>query len=261
MLELEYLLEEAKDQGLPTTKRRAIIREYLHAITLDSIYKNKQGKKLYFMGGTALRYCWRLPRFSEDLDFNTEKLGHKDFKKISQDVQKKLEKEGFKTQIDHEKRGKLYTTYINFPQVMQKYQAVDKRGIDLMIKLEANQPHWPLKTKPQVISHYGYHYTATVMAESSLITEKLCALLNRKRGRDIYDLLFMLRKKFPFDTNILKAQKIKETPKKLIKNRLKQLEKELERLGNQVKPFLFKEDDTTLIYNAPQYAEKYLKKY
>ena len=76
MLNMEYLLEEAKNNNLPVLKKRAIIREYLQIIILNSIYKQKLGKYFYFMGGAAMRYFYRLPRFCEDLDFNTPSLGY-----------------------------------------------------------------------------------------------------------------------------------------------------------------------------------------
>lgn len=38
-------------------------------------------------------------------------------------------------------------------------------------------------------------------------------------------------------------------------------EKGLKRLAEQVKPFLFREDDIELILKAPQYGKKFLSKY
>jgi len=262
MIPLKYLTQEAKEQGLPENKHRAIIREYLQNIILHSIYKTRNGKKLYFMGGTALRYCYQLPRFSEDLDFNTKKLTHKEIRNITQEATRNLQLEGFKTETQYTQRKTLYTAEINLPQIMQQYNITDQRGVDLMIKLEVNKPHWDLETKQHIISLYGYNYTPTVMTESSMITEKLCALLNRKRGRDIYDLMFMLKKKFPFNKKILAANNLPPQPKQLIIQRLKNLgEKELKRLANQVQPFLFREEDTEPIIKAQQYAQKHLKNY
>jgi len=68
MLNLAYLMEEAKELGLPQPKKRAILREYLQTIILNSIYKSNFAKSMFFVGGTALRFFYTLPRFSEDLD-------------------------------------------------------------------------------------------------------------------------------------------------------------------------------------------------
>jgi len=37
--------------------------------------------------------------------------------------------------------------------------------------------------------------------------------------------------------------------------------KELKRLAEQVKPFLFREDDVELVMKAPQYGKKFLSRY
>ena len=101
MLNMEYLLEEAKNNGLPSTKKRAILREYLQIIILNSIYKHKFGKKFFFMGGTAMRYFYRMPRFSEDLDFNTSNLDYREFSEVMEAARKDISKEGFSVELLH----------------------------------------------------------------------------------------------------------------------------------------------------------------
>jgi hypothetical protein len=131
-----------------------------------------------------------------------------------------------------------------------------------MIKIEVNRPEWRLSTESHVLSLYGYNFSAILMSKGALLSEKLSALVSRKRGRYIYDLLFMLRKKFPFDTEVLYASNIREEPKNLILNYLSGIsEKELTKLAEQVKPFLFRGDDIELILKAPQYAKKFLSEY
>ena len=101
MLKMEYLLEEAKELGLPMTKKRAILREYLQTIILNSIYKSNFAKSMFFVGGTALRFFYNLPRFSEDLDFNTASLEKNSFKKILERVEMNLSLEGFSPEISY----------------------------------------------------------------------------------------------------------------------------------------------------------------
>ena len=262
MLRMAYLLEEAKELGLPAAKSRAILREYLQTIILNSIYKSSFAPSLFFVGGTALRLVYNLPRFSEDLDFNTPGLEQDDFTKILERVETNLSLEGFSPVISSKKRATLFIASLNFPGVMREYGIMNSRGGDMMIKLEVNSPAWPLPTESHVLSRYGYNFSAIVMSKGALLSEKLAALLSRRRGRYIYDLLFMLRKKFPFDREVLYANNIREDPRDLIQNYLRGIsEQELRRLAEQVKPFLFKEDDIELILKAPQYAHKYLADY
>lgn len=262
MLSIEYLLEEAKNNGLPLIKKRGILREYLQVIILNSIYRHKSGKNLYFTGGTALRYFYNMPRFSEDLDFDLVGLKFEEFKGILEYVKKGLEKEGFSPLVISEKRGKLYISEFYFKDLMKLYNITDKRGLDIMVKIEAYKPSWDLYSESSVLSMYGYNFSSVLLDKGLLFAEKLCALLNRRRGRDIYDTLFMLKKKFPINKNVLTANKIKGIPKDIILEHLRSLsDKELRFLANQVKPFLFKEDDITLILDAALYAEKFLAEY
>jgi hypothetical protein len=262
MLRMAYLLEEAKELGLPAAKPRAILREYLQIIILNSIYKSSFAPSLFFVGGTALRLVYNLPRFSEDLDFNTPALEQDDFSKLLERIETNLALEGFSPVISSKKRGTLLIATLNFPGVMREYGIMNSRGGDMMIKIEVNSPAWPLSTESQVLSRYGYNFSVILMSKGALLSEKLAALLSRRRGRYIYDLMFMLRKKFPFDRGVLYANNIREDPGNLIQEYLSGIsEQELRRLAEQVKPFLFKEDDIELILKASQYADKYLAEY
>ncbi len=262
MLSLEYLLEEAKNNGLPAIKRRAVLREYIQVVILNSIYKHNLGRLMFFTGGTALRFFYNLPRFSEDLDFDTPGLNLKEFKDILENAEKGLLKEGFSLTSSFEKRKNLFIAEFFFKDLMRLYEITDQRGLDLMIKVEVYKPNWELETEPSVLSLYGYNFSCALLGKSNLISEKLYALFNRNRGRDIYDILFMLKRKFPFNKNVLRAVKIEGSPKERILEHLTELsEKELKFLANQVKPFLFKEDDVELILKAPLYAERFLREY
>ena len=262
MLNLEYLLEEAKSNGLPLLKKGAVLREYLQVIILNSIYRHNLGKTMFFTGGTALRFFYNIPRFSENLDFDTTELNFEDFIELLEWVKKGLLKEGFFTELSTEKRDNLYIAELHFKDIMRLYNITDKRGLDLMIKIEVYRPSWDLQPEPGVLSLYGYNFSSILLKKEYLFSEKLCALLNRRRGRDIYDTLFMLKKKFSFNIGVLKANKIKGLPRDIIISHLESLsEKELKFLANQVSPFLFKEDDVELILKAPAYAERFLKGY
>lgn len=262
MLSLEYLLEEAENNGLPVLKRRAIVREYLQVIVLNYIYKHRLGKAMFFTGGTALRFFYNLPRFSEDLDFDTGDLNFAEFKEVLETIEAGLEKEGFSLETSSERRKNLFIAELYFPDLMKLYELTDRRGLDLMIKIEVYKPNWGLEAESDVLSLYGYNFSSLLLNKGNMLSEKICALFKRKIGRDIYDILFMLKKRFPINRKVLLANKIEGSPKELILGYLLKLpEKELKSLSAQVKPFLFKEDDIDLILKAPLYAERFLRDY
>ncbi|MBN2073259.1 MAG: nucleotidyl transferase AbiEii/AbiGii toxin family protein [Actinobacteria bacterium] len=259
---MEYLLEEAKNNNLPVLKKRAIIRGYLQIIILNSIYKQKYGKCLFFMGGTAMRYFYRMPRFSEDLGFNTASLEYCQFEIMLDRIAIDLSGEGLPASISAGTRKNLFTAKLFFNDIMERYSISDKRGAGLMIKIEINRPGWELNTESRVLSMYGYSFTAVLMSRGNLLSEKILALLGRRRGRDIYDALYMLRNKFPLNENVLKINNVKLPAGDTILTYLNSMgEKELKRLASQVKPFLFKEDDIDLVIKAPLYAKAFLEEY
>lgn len=262
MLNLESLLEEAKNNGLPIQKRRAVLREYLQVIILNSIYKHRAGRKMFFMGGTALRYFYNLPRFSEDLDFNASGLKEAEFDDLLAKIKDDLAKEGFIVEAKIKNRDKLFIANLEFKNALKAYNIIDTRGMFLMVKIEINQPDWQMVTEPDVLSMYGYNFSCILMSKGNLLSEKVCALLNRNRGRDIYDTLFMLSKKFPFNESVLKFNKIESSPEQAVLNRLKNIPpEELKTLARQVEPFLFKEDEVEMVLKAPFYGQQFLSKY
>lgn len=262
MISLESLIEETQKSGLPLEKKRAILREYLHVLILNAIYKSKLGNKIYFMGGTALRYFYKLPRFSEDLDFNANKLNNNEFDSLLNVVSTYLDNEGFKVIITRKDIYDVYSARIGFKSVMKNFGLVDKRGEDIIIKLEINNPDWKIKYEPLVLSYFGILTTVLIMDKGSIFAEKSHAFINRCRGRDVYDVLFLMRANFPIDKKMFLAKKIKENPKKVLLNKFMSLkEKECQRLAAQVRPFLFKEDEVELVNKASFYGPQLLKNY
>ncbi|RLD16336.1 MAG: hypothetical protein DRI36_05790, partial [Caldiserica bacterium] len=83
--------------------------------------------------------------------------------------------------------------------------------------------------------------------------------IHRCRGRDVYDVLFMLRLKFPLDREMFLVKKIKEPPKEALLNKFKSLKKEeCKRLAKQVRPFLFKEEEAEFVEKAYFYGPELL---
>ena len=50
--------------------KRSVAREYLQARILQSLQSSGVFVRWAFLGGTALRFLYSMPRYSEDLDFS-----------------------------------------------------------------------------------------------------------------------------------------------------------------------------------------------
>ena len=66
MLNIESLSEEAKKRGMPPSKMRGVLREYLQIIVLKTLYSLRESGKYFFTGGTYLRLVYNTKMFSED---------------------------------------------------------------------------------------------------------------------------------------------------------------------------------------------------
>lgn len=261
MLTPESLLEEAKVRGLPLIKKRAILREYLHLLMLKAIYQVPSGEKLFFTGGTALRLFYELPRFSEDLDFDAMEFPKESMEEILGQIHSSLENEGFRSEGGFKEGSSILRAFVKFTDALQQYGLTPLRGEKLQVKIEVYIPSWKLKGKTEILQGFGLAFPCRRLDESELLAEKLLALFNRKRGRDIYDLFFMVRRNFPFDSGILHSRGLKEPIHEKLQAFFEGLkEGELKSLRRQIAPFLFREDEGEWIEQAPKYFEAFMKK-
>ncbi|MFH1824486.1 MAG: nucleotidyl transferase AbiEii/AbiGii toxin family protein [Candidatus Firestonebacteria bacterium] len=262
MITMESLLDEAEKMKLPLNKKRAILREYIQSLTLNYIFKSEYGKKLFFAGGTALRFVYNIPRFSQDLDFNAKGLGYGEFSGMIVLLKDKLDNEGFNVEYTRKDIYDVLSAKITFKEVMKQFGLTDKIGLDIMIKIETNVPKWKIKHEVVAVSKFGQLFTAQIMDKGSFLAEKSHAFIHRCRGRDVYDIIFLLKNKFPLDPEMFKNKEIQGEPKEALLKKFKGLKKaNMKSLVNQVMPFLFKEEEIEYVKKAVFYGPELLKQY
>lgn len=260
MLTPDSLLEEAKARGLPVAKRRGILREYAHILILKAISKSRLASRLFFTGGTALRLIYQLPRFSEDLDFDSPSFSGDSMKDLLGAIDSELSQEGLavESQFKGKEAGSLFRSRVKLTRVLQDYGLSPLASEKLEIKIEIYSPPWELGGRSVIIQGFGEAFPLLVLQEAELLAEKLLALFNRKRGRDIYDLFFMLRRKFPFDSKVLSSRGLPSEAKEKLEDFLEELDKdELKTLRRQLEPFLFREAEGEWIEQAPKYFKAF----
>lgn len=171
------------------TSELNIMREYLQHLFLSYFYQLPQGNEIYFKGGTALRFIYQSPRFSEDLDFSTNKEDILGIEDILLEVLGKIEKENIRATLrDATPTSGGYLSTIDFVLFEQK------TPIQIEISFREKENRGEVITVP---SDLILPYTLVVLTEEQLIAQKMRALLTRKKPRDFYDLYFILRKQLP----------------------------------------------------------------
>ena len=264
MLELEALATEAKQRGMPSGKMRGILREYLQVLILKELYKLPEGKKIFFTGGTYLRLVHQSKRFSEDLDFNTAEMKKSDFDGLLKKTQNNLEKEGLKIKLAFGHWDNLLVGEFIFPEIEEHYGVIShyKRKEGIVIKFEANRPAWKIQTESLVITGFGNMFPVVCSDRGALFADKIDALIKKNRARHLFDIMFMLSKKYPINNSVLKTFKIKGPPLDAILERVKSFSAgELKKQAEQLRPFLFEESEADLIVHAhdviPQLIQSY----
>ncbi|PID34752.1 MAG: hypothetical protein CR971_01555, partial [candidate division SR1 bacterium] len=166
------------------------LREQLQLLLLKIISDKKYFKNIAFLGGTALRICHNLQRYSEDLDFSLIENKGYDFLDILHKITKELEHYGLQTDIKY-KTGTVDNAYIRFPNILQQAGLTDISSQKLSIKLEIDtNPPQGYSVEKQLINN-TFIFPLLVFDLPSLFAGKLHAILYRKfiKGRDRYDLV------------------------------------------------------------------------
>jgi predicted nucleotidyltransferase component of viral defense system len=205
------------------SKGRFIIREYLQYKLLEIIYTSVFASKLIFLGGTNLRIVHGNQRFSEDLDFDNKGMSTGEFDELAELIVLKLSAEGY--QVDTESQNYTYEPNLIF---LNKF--------DVFTQI----------------------YTTTL---ETLLAQKYYAVLNRPRnkGRDFYDIVFILSKIKEPDYSYLDQKLGIKTSVQLKEAILRHCSTlNMNEMANDVAPFLFQPSEVIQIQHFPSYLQSFL---
>ena len=210
----EYLAELLRPASNPIEARN-LAREYLQALILQSLQRTGAMTVLAFHGGTALRFLFSLPRFSEDLDFALEgNSNNYDFRAYLQSIRKDLEAQGYIITLRANDGKTVHNAFVRFPNLLFDLGLSPHQDEVLAVKLEVdtNPPAGARLTTSLVRRHVllnVQHHD-----QSSLLAGKLHAILQRPyfKGRDLYDLMWYLSdRKWPAPNLDLLNNALKQT--------------------------------------------------
>ncbi len=190
----EYLADLIRNTTTPLQARN-IVREYLQARILGKMQHAGAMLPLSFHGGTALRFLFSTPRYSEDLDFSLEKNKDVyDFHKYLKSIKHGLASEGYDIGLKVSDKKTVHSAFVNFRSLLYELGLSSHREEIAAIKIEVdtNPPRGAVLTttiiRRYVTLQLQHHDKA------SLLAGKLHAILQRPhlKGRDIYDLFWYL---------------------------------------------------------------------
>lgn len=255
----EYL-RQLTEGATNAIARNGLAREYLQARVLEVLQDGGAFMRWAFVGGTALRFLFSIPRFSEDLDFSLLREGQDPaFKPTLEAVKHAFAREGYRIEVTVNESRTVFSAWLRFPGLPYEIGLSPHQSQVLSIKLELDtRPPPGAGVETSIVRR---HVTLNLCHydKASLLAGKLHAVLCRQwtKGRDLYDLAWYLADRHWPEPNLdllnaALAQTEWRGPALTVENWRAELTRQLETLDWEraradVRPFLERDRDIELV--------------
>lgn len=191
----DYLLELVSAKAGYNAKLNAL-REYLQAYTLRVMHDEGVFRSVAFLGGTALRFLYGLPRFSEDLDFSLAHKPQLKFEALLKKITSELAGAGYDVSLSYHDKKTVQWAFVKFSGLLLEagLSPLKDQKFSLKIEMDNNPPQGAV-LETQIVTRY-FPISFLSYDIHSLFAGKLHALLSRRyaKGRDHFDLGWYLSK-------------------------------------------------------------------
>jgi predicted nucleotidyltransferase component of viral defense system len=175
--------------------KRSVAREYLQARILEALQDRGAFLKWAFVGGTALRFLFGMPRYSEDLDFSLVVPNEEDgFTHLMRKISSAFEAEGYANEVRIREKGAVKSAFIKFRGLLFELDISPRPDqiLSVRVEMDTNPPAGANTTTTMIRKFVALnllHYD-----RPSLLAGKLHAVLARTytKGRDLFDLVWYL---------------------------------------------------------------------
>ena len=163
-------------------------RENVIIEVVQALAKSQAGSQIAFKGGTALKLFYDLPRYSEDIDYDS--LQGVSPKKLINIIK------GLCTK----KRWEITDAAVKFHTILVELRfSGPDRNFHIKIKISTREK----ELKTAILPLRGV--PVVTLEPSFLMTEKLLTFIDRQAGRDIFDAWFILNSAYPLDETMILA--------------------------------------------------------
>lgn len=176
-----------------------MLKEYLQLMILDYLSSTPSIRKMAFIGGTNLRLVKGIDRFSEDLDFDCKEFSKEEFVEMTNSVVQFLERSGLRVEVRDKENPKLtaFRRNIYFPELLFDLGLSGHKEERFLIKIESQDQGISYPHVMTNIKGCGFFFPFPVPSDGVLCSMKIAAMLTRAKGRDFYDLMFLLPQSKP----------------------------------------------------------------
>jgi len=192
--------------AVPPEDRRNLAREYLQVYLLRLLQEANATEQMAFVGGTALRLLYQLPRFSEDLDFSlvaARGVAAFDSTGVFGKVKLALERAGYSVTVKVRADKTVASAFFRFAGLARDVGwSHDPRAI-VAVKVEIDtDPPAGARLLSSPIARF-FPVAVRHHDPASLFAGKVHALLHRSypKGRDWFDLVWYLAERRGWEPN------------------------------------------------------------
>lgn len=224
---------------------RELLREYLQCVMLQILFDSPLGQNFVFLGGTCLRLVHDNNRFSEDLDFDNFAITASQFDDVAQLMEKELTGQGYKIEMQVVGKGS-YRCNIKFPEMLYKQGLSNLKDEKILIQLDTEAQRFDFTPDSYILNRFGVFTQLQVTPLDLILAQKCYVVLNRPRnkGRDFYDIVFLLGRNVKPNYAYLEQKVGIKTPAELKERLLVHCEKlDMNEQGRDVAKFLFNPAD------------------
>lgn len=192
-------LKKLHDEDLPL---HIFEQDYVQALFLKELYKISEG--LIFKGGTYLKHAHGLDRFSEDLDFT--RISGSTEEEISEAAEN-MERYNIQAEVGKIQRGEqAISGRLQYQGPLYDGSDRSRGNIDLEISKRGDvflDPEWNRL-------FFVYPEVRAVLCRGmeirEVLAEKLRALSMRSKGRDLYDVWYLIEQGVEVDNDLYRKK-------------------------------------------------------
>ena len=176
--------------------RLNLLREYLQAYILRVMHDAGAFRSAAFVGGTALRFLYGLPRFSEDLDFSAVEGGGPPFPELLKKIKGELVLAGYDVAVNYDDEKTVRSASVKFSGLLWAAGLSGHKEQRLSIKIEIDsKPPAGAGLEVRVVNKY-FPIAFQSYDVPSLFAGKVHCVFSRKytKGRDFFDIGWYLSK-------------------------------------------------------------------
>jgi hypothetical protein len=176
-----------------------MLKEYILIMILDYLSGTPYIRKLSFIGGNCIRLTKGIDRFSVDLDFDCKDLSWDEFLDMTDGVIRYLRQNGLNVEARDRDQSRLsaFRRNLVFPGFLHELGLSGHREERFLIKIEGEDQGVAYEPVMTNIKGCGFYFPFPTPPDGVLVAMKLGAMLDRKKGRDFYDVLFLLSQSKP----------------------------------------------------------------